>query len=164
MINGLEIYSLNKEKIEMYQLTKNTIVLFNNSDLKNKFVKEFLKIRYDETDKEDSSIIYSTITDDNKAEEQDHKAEIKELVTYKPTSIYLVDNEQRFIFTTEAPFILQCTDVYDLWFCEINNENEIKLYSFINFKDYKEIWNKGIEIVYKWTITGRFGCYEGYGR
>jgi hypothetical protein len=164
MITGLEINSLSKEKLEMYQLTKNVIVLFNNSDLKYKFVKEFCKIQFDETDKDDGSINYSTIIDDEKSVEQDHKAEIKNIITYIPTSIFEVDREQRFIFTTEAPFILQCKNSYDLWFCDTNNEEEIQLYSFVEFKGYKEAWNKGIDIVYKEFINGRYGCYEGYGR
>lgn len=164
MITGLEIYSLTKEKLEMYDLTKNTIILFNSSDLKYKLVKEFLKIRYDETDKDDGSIVYSTIINEDKAEKQNHKAEIKILVEYLPTSIYMVDNEQKFVFTTEAPFILQCTDSYDLWFCDTNKEGEIQLYSFVEFKGYKEAWDKGIYVVYKEVINGRYGCYEGYGR
>ncbi|MDD2495289.1 MAG: hypothetical protein PHE29_08860 [Tissierellia bacterium] len=164
MITGLEINSLNKEKIEMYELTKNTIVLFNNSDLKYKFMKEFDKIKYDETDKDDNSIIYSTVLDNNKSKEQNHKVNIKTIISYKPTSIFLVDDEQHFIFTTEAPFVLQCDNSYDLWFCDINRDNEIELYSFVEFKRYKEIWNEGIEEVYKWFIDGRFSCYEGYGR
>lgn len=164
MITGLEINSLSKEKLEMYELTKNTIVLFNNSDLKYKFVKEFLKVKNDETENDDGSIIYSTVSDNDKWEEQNNKAEIKAVVEYLPTSIYLIDDEQKFIFTTEAPFVLQCNNPYDLWFCDTNNEDEIQAYSFVEFKDYESIWNKGIETVYKWLINGRFGCYEGYGR
>jgi hypothetical protein len=165
MITGLVIYSLSKEKLEMHELTKNVIVLFNNSELKNKFVKEFLKIKDDkgnETDKAD--IIYCTVEDNNKAEEQDHKAEIMTNIVYLPTSIFTVDKEQRFIFTVEAPFIFQCKDPYDLWFCDINANNEIEVYSFVDFIGYKEFWSEGVEKVYKGFINGRFGCYEGYGR
>ncbi len=164
MITGLEIYSLTKEKLEMYDLTKNTIVLFNNSDLKYKFVQEFLKIRNDETDKDDGTILYSTVSSNEKWEEQNHKTEIKTIVEYLPTSIYMVDNEQKIVITTEAPFVLQCNNPYDLWFCDTNNEGQIQIYSFVEFKDYDTIWAKGISTVYKWTINGRFGCYEGYGR
>lgn len=46
----------------------------------------------------------------------------------------------------------------------MNIDGEIQLYSFVDFKDYNNIWNKGIETVYKWLLNGRFGCYEGYGR
>ena len=164
MITGLEIYSLSKEKIKMYELTKNAIVLFNNSELKYKFVQEFLKIRQDETDLDTKDICYSTVLDEDKSDEQDHKAKIKTVIEYKPTSIYMVDNEQKFIFTTEAPFILQCNNPYDLWFCDANKDNEIQLWSFIEFKGYKETWSKGIDKVYKEVINGRYGCYEGYGK
>ena len=164
MITGLEINSFSKEKLEMYELTKNVIVLFNNYELKNKFVKEFCKIQFDETDKDDGSIVYSTIIDDDKAIEQNHKAEIRNIFTYMPTTKFEVDGEQRFIFTVETPFILQCKDPYDLWFCDINNKGEIQLYSFVEFTEYKKVWNKGIDVVYKEVINGRYGCYEGYGR
>lgn len=160
MITGLEIFNISN-KIEMYELTKNVIVLFNNSDLKNKFLQKFLKIKFDETEDDDSSIIYSTTIN---GEEDDHKAEICHVLTYKPTSIFMVDNEQRFIFTVEAPFILQCTDPYDLWFCDTNSNGKIQLYCFTDFKDYQILWNDGINSIYEQFINGRFGCYEGYGR
>ena len=127
------------EKYKMYQLTKNTIILCNNSEIKYKLISEF-------------------------ADEINDIINIKTIVTYKPTSIYLIDNEQKFIVTTEAPFILKCNNPYDLWFCDMNNKNEIQLWSFVEFKEYKQIWDKGIEEVYKEVINGRFGCYEGYGR
>ena len=157
MITGLDIYSLSKDKIEMHELTKNTIVLFNNSDLKYKFVHEFLKV----PDEEDESILYCTIVNN---ESEDHSAEIKTVMAYMPTSIFMVDNEQRFIFTTEAPFILQCTSPYDLWFCETNKDNEINVYSLTEFEGHNETWQSGIEEVYKDFANGRYGCYEGYGR
>jgi hypothetical protein len=164
MITGLEINSLSKEKLEMLELTKNTIVLFNSFELKNKFVQEFSKIQNDETNSDDNSICYCTIIDDDKASEQDHKADIKTNIIYMPTSIFTVDNEQRFVFTTEAPFVLQCNNPYDLWFCDTNNENEIQLYSLVGFKGYKEAWGDGVDNIYKNVINGRYGCYEGYGR
>ena len=157
MITGLEIYSLSKDKIEMHELTMNTIVLFNNSDLKYKFVQEFWKL----TDEEDESILYCTIIND---ESEDHEAQIKTVMTYKPTSIYMADNEQRFIFTTEAPFVLQMTSPYDLWFCDTNKDNEISVWSFMAFEGCLETWEKGVEEVYKDFANGRYGCYEGYGR
>lgn len=164
MITGLEISSLSKEKLEMHELTKNTIVLFNNFELKNKFVQEFSKIQNDETNSDDNSICYCTIIDYDKTSEQDHNAEIKTNVIYMPTSIFTVDNEQRFVFTTEAPFVLQCNNPYDLWFCDTNNENEIQLYSLVGFKGYKEAWSNGVDNIYKNVINGRYGCYEGYGK
>lgn len=165
MITGIEFDKLNENKtLGIYQLTNNTIILFNNSDLKYKFQKEFLKIRDDETDRYDNSICYSTAIDNEKFEEQDHKAEIKIVIEYMPTSIYKIDNEQTIVLTVEAPFIFTCKDPYDLWFCDTNNKDEIQLYSFVEFKDYKELWDKGIDNIYKMTTTGRFGCYEGYGR
>lgn len=163
MITGIEFYVLNKDKtLGMYQLTNNTIVLFNNSDLKYKFQKEFLKIRDDETDKDDNSVCYSTAMNNEKFEEQDHKAEIKRVIEYIPTSIYKVDNEQTVVLTIEAPFIYKCKDPYDLWFCDINKKDEIQLYSLVEFKGYKESWDKGIDNIYLMTIDGRFGCYEKY--
>lgn len=164
VITGIEFYSLSKDKIEMHELTKNTIILFNNSDLKNKFVKEFLKINLDETDSVDNSICYSTVSDNALAKEQDHKAELSQVITYLPTTIYLVDYEQRFTFTTEAPFILTCTDPDDLWFCDTNNDGKVQIWAFTAFKRYKEIWDEGLYNVYKTVTEGRCGCYEEYGR
>lgn len=153
MITGIEFHKLNENKIvEMLQLTKNTIVLFNNSDLKFKFINEFLKIR----NELDDSVMYNN--DKNK------KSEISFFVNYKPTSIYKIDDEQTFIFTVEAPFILQAKDPYDIWFCDIKNGDEVELYSFIDFEGYEEVWNKGIERLYQNFINGRYGCYEGYGK
>lgn len=161
MITGLEIYSLSNDKIEMYELTKNVIVLFNNSNLKKKFIEEFLKIKQDETENDTKDICYSTVSDNTKADEQDHKADINVEEINVPTSIYTVDNEQKFIFTTDAEFILQCNNPYDLWFCDTNSTEEIQVWALTNFKRYKEIWNKGIDNVYRYFIDGRFGCYEG---
>lgn len=157
MITGIEFHKLNENKtVGMYQLTKNTIVLFNNSELKLKFLMEFFKIQNDETELDDNSVMY----DNN----QNKKSEIRTLISYKPTSIFKVDDEQNVIFTVEAPFILQAKNPYDIWFCDMNNKDEIELYSFVEFKNYKEIWDIGVDKVYEWFTNGRFGCYEGYGR
>ncbi len=67
------------------------------------------------------------------------------------------------LFTTEVPFVLQCSNPYDLWFCDTNN-NEIQLYSLTEFKRYNEIWNDGIYELYKSILCGKFGCYEEYGK
>lgn len=42
MITGLELNSLDKENIKMYELTKNVVVLFSSSALKNRFRKDIL--------------------------------------------------------------------------------------------------------------------------
>ena len=158
MISNLEFNSLSKKKIEMNELTKNVVVLFNNSVLKNTFREEFAKISQDEIEGEldNDDVNYSTTTD--------CKAQIKETIAYLPTSIYIVNNEQRFILTAEAPFVLQCTNPYDLWFCDTNSENEVQIWSFVDFIGHKEIWDKGIDEVYRTVINGRYGCYNGYGR
>jgi len=105
----------------MQQLTKNIIILFNNSKLKYEFQKSFLKIE----DEDDETICYYVGGDIS----DDYKINIRRYVEYRPTSIYIVDNKQRIILTTEASFILQCINPYDLWFCETKN-NEIQLYPF----------------------------------
>jgi hypothetical protein len=96
-------------------------------------------------------------------------------VQYKPTTILNVfehnhimnlysndreiyGNMQKIIITTENPFVLQCKDEYDLWFAK-ETDGKIHIYSFTDFKGYKEVWNKDVYYLYKKVLSGIYGDF-----
>jgi hypothetical protein len=86
------------------------------------------------------------------------------IMSYLPTTILEVDEEQKIILTVEAPFILQAKDVYDIHFVDRNDDNKICINALTDYVDFKEVWSKGIYKVYENVCNGVLGCYEGYGK
>ena len=157
MITGIEILKINPEKIEMYGLTKNTIVLFKDWKIKKLVGNILEQIKYDGTPKENEvdNIMYSTVNNPEKAYVEDHKAEIKVFIKNLNTTIYDIDKEQKIILTTEAAFLFQSKEADDIWFC-IENDDEIKIYPFSDFENYKKLYEDGLFMLYKRYIENRF--------
>lgn len=159
MIHCVEIKGLTEKDIIFAEMTTNTIVLCQNSDLKYKLAKEFDKIMIGEADKDGSNVIYST----NDMEE----VGMRVVSEYKPTTIYEVNNsEQRIILTVEATSILNIKCPEDLWFFgELDDTGGVRVYALTEFMNYEKTWEEyGIQGIYRNTVNGRYGTYEGYGR
>jgi len=159
MIYCISIEGITKEEIELSELTNNTIILCQNSELKYKLITELNKIITGEADREESNVSYSTNDDEDVG--------MKLVSTYKPTTIYDINNgEQRIIVTVEAPTILSMENINDLWFLGklSSNDNEVSMYALTEFSGHKEFWEQqGAEGIYLNTIRGRYGTYEAYG-
>ena len=80
-------------------------------------------------------------------------------INYLPTTELNIDENQKIIFTVEAPYILTAISPADIWFAQRTKENKIRIYPLRVFKGYKEIWEQGVYRVYIDTIVGRYGNY-----
>lgn len=158
MLQGFKLLKLNEEDV-FTELTDNTLVLFNNSNLLYKFSVEFDKIIAEINHNKENEDVLWDIGDEK-------ECYIKRILSYKATHIYDVNNgEQRIILSVEPTIILTMKDMYDLWFVDSNNENEISFWSLVEFKGYggeHEMKKYSVIEIYKDVCGGRFGCYEGY--
>jgi hypothetical protein len=151
MLHYIEVenYFSENKNLKLLEMTKNTIILCNNSKLVHDLLDIIDKIKNDNGDTTDG-IRYNLSKTLN-------PSDIKRNLVYLPTSIYTV-GKQRIIVTVEPTSVLLMNHPYDLWFFE-----DDEFYSFSDFKGYKEIWKEdGSFGVYKNIVSGRYGCYEGY--
>lgn len=131
--------------------TNNMIILCSSTRIKNILSDEIENLN------EDDGADYAS-TDWN-------EVEIKTVIRYKPTSVYAINGEeQRIIITVEDPFILTSENIWDIWFADINKNEKIEIYPFAAFKGYQEVWDKGIDMVYRDVLAGRYGNFGKYGR
>lgn len=155
LFNDPEKFDFNNENNYMDIITNNCIVLCD--DIK---IKHFLASQIEDIcdGKHQGEEGYTYDIGDC---EEDPK--ITSMIGYLPTSIFTIDNEQKITVTVEAPFILTATSIEDIWFASRSNDNKISIYPFRIFIGHKEIWDEGVEKVYKSFIHGRYSCYE-YGK
>lgn len=131
--------------------TNNMIILCNSSETKDIISDEIERLN------DDDGADYGSSSGKD--------ADIKNVIRYKPTSVYDIDNEeQKFIITVEDPYILTAKDKWDIWFADVNKENRIEIYPFVSFIGSEEIWDRGIDRVYKDVLIGRYGNFGRYGR
>lgn len=144
---------------DLLNLTKNTIILCANSDIKYRIFKVIDDICKAKCEEENDITCYSM------GEEDDERGLIPKMkvnINYLPTTILTIDDEQTITLTIEAPFIFTAKEYKDIWFADINEDNVIYIYPFFAFKGYKEVWEEGLFSVYKNFILGRYGVYSGY--
>lgn len=130
-------------------LTKNTIVLCEDTEIKN-FLHHAIVDVCEGKHMEEGYLYHIEDTD---------YLNFKYGINYLPTTELNIDEEQKIIFTIEAPYILTATSPADIWFAQRTKENKIRIYPLRVFKGYKEIWEQGVYRVYIDTIVGRYGNY-----
>lgn len=159
MIEQIEIHKDGYRDFELTDLTSNTIILFSSPQLKNEVLKEVEPI-WNYREKEDNDSVIYIMESDNEPEPYLDLSVIN--IRYLPTTIINLQGGQKFVFTVEAPFILQARRPNDIWFVDKNKNDEIECWAFSAFRGYKEVWKKGINSVYSEFCQGRYGCYQGY--
>lgn len=92
----------------------------------------------------------------------DSPLNITDRFEYLPTTIFEIDEEQKISITIEPPFVLTANSPADIWFAIRDMENKVAIYPFRLFKGFNEVWESGIQNVYKSVISGKFGCYDGF--
>ena len=148
-----DLFDHNEEYNLVDEMTNNMIFICGCPQTKNKIVNEIEKICNGKCIESGHDYwcgknkLYPKIT--------------KRLVTYLPTTRFVIDNEQTITCTIEAPFVFTATDIKDIWFA-IDVDGKISVYSMTIFKGSHDKWNEGIESVYHFIAQGRYGCYKGY--
>lgn len=153
-----ERFDFNDENNYIDIITNNSIILCEDTRIKYFLTRQIEDIcdgKYQNTEVCDYDV--------GDCEEE---PKITNMMEYLPTTIFTLDNEQKITLTVEAPFILTATSIDDIWFAQRTKEDKISIYPFRVFIGHKEVWDEGVEKVYKSFIHGRYGCYEygAYGK
>ena len=73
-------------------------------------------------------------------------------------------NGQRITLCLEPAMIYKAKEIHDIWFADSNGDGETyreSIWPMRVFKGSEEIWDKGLDEVYSYIVSGRFGCYDG---
>lgn len=153
LFNNEACFDFSGDNNLMDTLTKNTIVLCEDNQIKNFLANAIIEICEGKHKK--SGYDYCA--------EPEDKLELQVGISYLPTTELFVDNEQKIVLTMEAPYILTAQSASDIWFAQRTKDAKISLYPMRIFQGYEEKWNEGVEAVYKYIIAGRYGDYT-YGK
>jgi len=64
----------------------------------------------------------------------------------------------------EPAMIYRAKKIEEIWFCDwIGKGKSYKesIYPMTVFVGSDEVWNDGLDKVYKMIVNGRYGCYDG---
>ena len=155
MLRGIQFNSSIFDKKDdnnlMDKLTANTIILCENTTVRNLIAKEIVRILNHECESNGDNDYYCEPTDNMR---------YKYVVNYLPTTTLDVDCEQLITITVEAPYILTAKEPDDIWFASVDKDNIISIYPLKIFKGYKEVWEQ--KKTYQYVLSGRYGCYVRY--
>lgn len=73
-------------------------------------------------------------------------------------------NGQKIILCLEPAVIYRAKHIRDIWFADwIGKDDDYKksVYPMTIFKGSNEVWDSGLDKVYKMVVGGRYGCYDG---
>lgn len=73
-------------------------------------------------------------------------------------------NGQKIILCLEPAMIYRAKHIRDIWFADwIEKDGNYKefIYPMTIFKGSNEVWDSGLDEVYKMVAGGRYGCYDG---
>lgn len=73
-------------------------------------------------------------------------------------------NGQKIILCLEPAMIYKAKHIRDIWFADwIGKDDDYKesIYPMTIFKGSNEVWDSGLDEVYKMVVGGRYGCYDG---
>ena len=135
----------------MCQITENTIILCSNYDLMNSLAEE----------------IVNTIN--GKAEYNDYYCDEEDVGKAKYELNFglqkVIDiNGQTITLCLEPAMIYKAKEIEDIWFFDWNgtdyNYKEC-IYPMTIFEGSLEVWESGLDEVYKMIVGGRYGTYDG---
>ena len=154
LFNDPEHFDFNDDNNYIDVITNNCIILCEDAEVK-RFLAQQIEDICDGKHRHEEGHTYSTGDDIDNA----HDPQITNRISYLPTTWLTIDNEQKIVLTIEAPFILTAISPEDIWFAERTSYDKVTIFPFKIFKGYKEVWDEGIEKVYKNIINGRYMNY-----
>ena len=135
----------------MGHITENTIILCNNYKLMDSLAKEII-----------NTINGNAEYNDYVCDDIDIGKAKYELNFGLQKVIYI--NGQKIILCLEPAMIYRAKRIEDIWFvdCSKTEDNyKESIYPMTVFKGSNEVWNSGLDEVYKTIVSGRYGCYDG---
>lgn len=132
-------------------ITENIIILCNNQRLMHTFAEEIIN------------------TINGKAEYNDYYCDKEDVGKAKYELAFGLQrviniNEQKIFLCLEPAMIYKAKQIEDIWFLDwIGSGVNYKewVYPMTVFKGSHEIWNEGLDRVYRMIVSGRYGCYDG---
>ena len=73
-------------------------------------------------------------------------------------------NGQKIILCLEPAMIYRAKHIRDIWFAdwmEKDDNYKESIYPMTIFEGSNEVWDSGLDEVYKMVVGGRYGCYDG---
>lgn len=73
-------------------------------------------------------------------------------------------NGQKITLCLEPAMIYKAKRIEDIWFIDYSGKDESYeefLYAMADFRGSRDVWDKGLDEVYKTICNGRYGCYDG---
>ena len=135
----------------MAELTDNTIILCSNYKVMDSLADEIIN------------------TVNGEAEYNDYYCEDEDVGNAKFTMSFGLQrvieiNNQKIILCLEPAMIYRAKNIEDIWFATAAGEGDTykeAVYSLDAFIGSKDIYAEGLDKVYKFIVSGRFGCYDG---
>lgn len=140
-----------KDDNNLLELTDNTIILCANINIMISLADEILN------------------TINGKAEYNDYwcdKSDIgKATAPIRFGLLTLINvNNQKITLSIEPSIIYKAKSIDDIWFIDYIDKDltyKESIYPMTIFKGSKDVWDSGLDEVYKMVIGCRYGCYDG---
>jgi hypothetical protein len=144
-------FDANDDNNLMSCMTENTIILCANYKLMRSLAEE----------------IFNTIN--GNAEYNDYDCDEEDVGKAKYELNFglqkVIDiNGQKIILCLEPSMIYKAKHIRDIWFADwIGKDDDYleSIYPMTIFKGSNEVWDSGLDEVYKMVVGGRYGCYDG---
>lgn len=132
-------------------ITKNTIILCNNYKLMDSLADEIVN------------------TVNGNAEHNDYDCDEEDIGKAKYEVEFGLQrainiNGQKIVLCLEPSMIYRAKQIEDIWFADCSGEgNSYKesIYPMTIFIGSRDVWNNGLDFVYKTIVAGKYGCYDG---
>lgn len=135
----------------MCDLTDNTVILCSDYKIMNSLADEIIN------------------TVNGEADYNDYYCEDEDIGKAKYTMCFGLQrvieiNNQKIILCLEPAMIYRAKQIEDIWFATSagsGDDYKEAVYPMTSFIGSKDIYAEGLDKVYKFIVSGRFGCYDG---
>lgn len=143
-------FDTNNENNQL-DFTENTIILCNNYDLMDSLAEEIIN------------------TINGKAEHNEYCCDKEDVGKAKYELCFglqrAIDvNGQKIILCLEPAMIYRAKKIEDIWFYDWSGKGDCYkelIYPMTLFIGSDEVWNDGLDKVYKMIVSGKYGGYDG---
>ena len=154
MVNAIKFNSTrfnSHDDNNLLELTDNTIILCPNTDIMISLSDEILN------------------TINGKAEYNDYWCNNSDVgnaeITLRFGLLTLINiGKQKITLAIEPSIIYKAKSINDIWFIDYNGKGltyKESIYPMTILKGSKNVWDNGLDEVYKMVVGGRYGCYNG---
>ena len=143
-------FDTNNENNQL-DLTENTIILCNNYNLMDSLAEEIINTINGEAEYND----YCCDEDDVGKAKYEMYFGLQRVIDV---------NGQKIILCLEPAMIYRAKNIEEIWFCDWSGKDDSykeSIYPMTVFIGSHEVWDDGLDKVYKMIVSGRYGCYDG---